>query len=75
MVPYYIVIFCVNSHNTKNGKYNIVHIIVKLSNSDFSLGSDFGFVCNICGLSFLTQQALAAHIDSEHPEAEQPEIL
>lgn len=46
-----------------------------MSNSDFSLGSDFGFVCKICGLSFLTQQALAAHIDSEHPEAEQPEIL
>jgi len=26
-------------------------------------------------VAFLTPQALAAHIDSEHPEAEQPEIL
>lgn len=31
--------------------------------------------CNICGLNFVTAQLLAAHIDSEHPEAEQPEIL
>ena len=50
-------------------------MIIKLSDSNSSLGSDFGFVCKICGLSFLSQQALAAHIDSEHPEAEQPEIL
>jgi hypothetical protein len=34
-----------------------------------------GYVCKICGLAFLTQQALAAHIDSEHPETEQPEVL
>ena len=34
-----------------------------------------GYVCKICGLAFLTPQALAAHVDSEHPEAEQPEIL
>lgn len=34
-----------------------------------------GFICKICGLTFLTLQSLAAHIDSEHPEAEQPEIL
>lgn len=33
------------------------------------------YTCKICGLSFLTAQLLAAHIDSEHPEAEQPEIL
>jgi hypothetical protein len=33
------------------------------------------YVCKICGLAFLTQQALAAHIDSEHPEKEQPEVL
>jgi len=50
-------------------------IIVKLADSNLSLGPDYGFVCKICGLGFLTQQALAAHIDSEHPEAEQPEIL
>ena len=36
---------------------------------------DTTYVCKICGLAFLTQQALAAHIDSEHPEAEQPEVL
>jgi hypothetical protein len=64
-----------NDRNTKNGKYNIAYIIIKLSDSNSSLGSDFGFVCKICGLSFFSQQALAAHVDSEHPEAEQPEIL
>jgi hypothetical protein len=31
--------------------------------------------CKICGLNFVTAQLLAAHIDSEHPESEQPEIL
>jgi len=31
--------------------------------------------CKICGLAFLSQQSLAAHVDSEHPEAEQPEVL
>jgi hypothetical protein len=31
--------------------------------------------CKICGLNFVTAQLLDAHIDSEHPEAEQPEIL
>jgi hypothetical protein len=33
------------------------------------------YTCKICGMTFLTSQALAAHIDSEHPEAEQPEIF
>jgi hypothetical protein len=33
------------------------------------------YICKICGLAFLTQLALAAHIDSEHPETEQPEVL
>jgi hypothetical protein len=33
------------------------------------------YTCKICGRTFLTAQILAAHIDSEHPEAEQPEIL
>jgi hypothetical protein len=33
------------------------------------------YTCEICGLKFVTEQLLAAHIDSEHPEAEQPEIL
>jgi hypothetical protein len=34
-----------------------------------------GYLCKICGHTFLTAQSLAAHIDSEHPEAEQPEIF
>jgi rubrerythrin len=29
-----------------------------------------GYMCKICGHTFST-----AHIDSEHPEAEQPEIF
>ena len=33
------------------------------------------YTCMICGRTFLTSPALAAHIDSEHPEAEQPEIF
>jgi hypothetical protein len=33
------------------------------------------YTCKICGHAFLTAQSLAAHIDSEHPEAEQPEIF
>jgi Zinc finger, C2H2 type len=33
------------------------------------------YMCKICGHTFSTAQSLAAHIDSEHPEAEQPEIF
>jgi hypothetical protein len=33
------------------------------------------YTCKICGRPSLTAQSLAAHIDSEHPEAEQPEIF
>lgn len=33
------------------------------------------YACKICGHTFSTAQLLAAHIDSEHPEAEQPEIF
>ena len=33
------------------------------------------YTCKICGGTFSTAQSLAAHIDSEHPEAEQPEIF
>jgi hypothetical protein len=29
------------------------------------------YTCKICGHTFSTAQSLAAHIDSEHPEAEQ----
>jgi hypothetical protein len=45
--------------------------------SDSNPASDLtdGYVCKICGLAFSIPQALAAHIDSEHPEAEQPEIF
>jgi len=34
-----------------------------------------GYMCKICGHTFPSAQSLAAHIDSEHPEAEQPEIF
>ncbi len=33
------------------------------------------YTCKICGCTFSTAQSLAAHVDSEHPEAEQPEIF
>ena len=33
------------------------------------------YAYKICGRTFSTAQALAAHIDSEHPEVEQPEIF
>jgi hypothetical protein len=46
-----------------------------MSDSSSSSDPNDSYVCKICGLAFLTPQALAAHIDSEHPEAEQPEIL
>jgi len=34
-----------------------------------------GYMWKVCGHTFATAQSLAAHIDSEHPEAEQPEII
>ncbi len=34
-----------------------------------------GYTRKVCGRTFLKAQSLAAHIDSEHPEAEQPEIF
>ena len=45
--------------------------------SDYSPSPNLSdnYICKICGRAFLTQRALAAHIDSEHPEAEQPEVL
>lgn len=46
-----------------------------MSDSISSSDVNNGYVCIICGLSFLTPQALAAHIDTEHPEAEQPDVL
>jgi hypothetical protein len=33
------------------------------------------YICKICGHTFSTAQSIAAHIDTEHPEAEQPEIF
>jgi hypothetical protein len=33
------------------------------------------YICKICGSKFLTPQALAAHVNSEHSDAEQPEIF
>jgi len=46
-----------------------------MSTSDPSSDLSDGYICKICGLSFITPQFLAANIDSEHPEAEQPEVL
>jgi hypothetical protein len=45
--------------------------------SPSSLSSDpsGGYVCKICGLAFITERALAAHIDSEHPESQRAEVF
>jgi hypothetical protein len=56
-------------------KYNVQYIVAEMSDSNPSSDLADGYVCKICGLAFVTPQALAAHIDSEHPEAEQPEVL
>jgi hypothetical protein len=42
---------------------------------DSLFGQMEGYMCKICGCTFSTAQSLAAHIDSEHPEVEQPEIF
>ena len=65
-------IVCTKAHDVQ-----IQHSIYNSWNVYSKPSSDLadGYVCNICGLVFLTPQALAAHIDSEHPEAEQPEVL
>ena len=46
---------------------------MSVSNSLFDEAEEY--MCKICGHIFSTAQSLAAHIDSEHPEAEQPEIF
>jgi hypothetical protein len=46
-----------------------------MSDSNPSSDPTDSYVCKICGLAFLTPQALVAHIDSQHTEAEQPEVL
>jgi hypothetical protein len=34
-----------------------------------------GYICKICGLAFVTEKALAAHLDSEHPESQNAEVF
>jgi rubredoxin len=46
---------------------------MSVSNSLLDEGEEY--MCKICGHTFSTAQSLAAHIDSEHPEAEHPEIF
>jgi hypothetical protein len=46
---------------------------MSVSNSLFDEAEEY--MCKICGHAFSTVQSLAAHINSEHPEAEQPEIF
>jgi hypothetical protein len=47
------------------------------SSSPSSLSSDpnGGYICKICGFAFVTEQALAAHIESEHPESQHAEVF
>jgi hypothetical protein len=47
------------------------------SPSPSSLSSDpnGGYICKICGLAFITEKALAAHIDSEHPGSQHAEVF
>ena len=56
------------------GRYRDDHIKHPIS-IDVSFYLKEGYMCKICGHTFSTAQSLAAHIDSEHPEAEQPEIF
>jgi hypothetical protein len=51
----------------------IIHLNDVVPNSLLNEGEEY--MCNICGHTFSTAQSLAAHIDSEYPEAEQPEIF
>jgi hypothetical protein len=46
---------------------------MSLPNSLFDLSEEY--TCKICHHTFLTAQSLAAHVDLEHPDAEQPEIF
>jgi hypothetical protein len=45
------------------------------SSSPSSADANGGYVCKICGLAFITEQALAVHIDSEHPESQHAEVF
>jgi Zinc-binding len=45
------------------------------STSSLSSDPNGGYICKICGLAFVTEQALAAHIDSEHPESQHAEVF
>ena len=47
------------------------------SPSPSSLSSDpnGGYICKICALAFITEKALAAHIDSEHPGSQHAEVF
>ena len=61
--------------NTKKVNRRLYIITAEMSDSNPASNLADDYVCKICGLGFSTPQALAAHIDSEHPEAEQPEIF
>ncbi len=61
-----------------------LHIIAqkvnRMSNIDMSVYNPLSErmlfdMCKVCGHPFATPQSLAAHVDSEHPEAEQPETF
>jgi hypothetical protein len=45
------------------------------SSSPSSADPSDGYIRKICGLAFITERALIAHIDSEHPESQHAEIF
>jgi Zinc finger, C2H2 type len=53
----------------------LLYYIVGNMSLSYSESEAEGYTCKICGRSFMKAQSLAAHIESEHPEAEQPEIF
>ena len=54
------------THEPLKSPFNIIVVSVNIFSN---------IIVNIRGHTFSTAQSLAAHVDSEHPEAEQPEIF
>lgn len=55
--------------------YIPVSVLEMSDSSTSSSDPNGGYLCKICGLAFVTEQSLAAHIDSEHPESQRAEVF
>jgi len=45
------------------------------SNTSSSSDPNGGYVCKICAVALITENALAAHIDSQLPELQHAEVF